>query len=548
MAALTNFVDLQTNVKASWLNQVDEMVNTALGGTPTTAAVQTVLGIPTTGAPLPVNKGGTGAGTAAAGLANLGGTALSAVNQAYIGGQLWPQTPAEITASVTPVNYFYPELHVHRYGAIGDGVTNDYAAWAAALLVAGTGKAKEGEITCEQLPYLISTLAAPTTLAVPIYTTINGKNSNQTHSGVGTGATLVSAGNAVIMTFATAAVQSGLRNINIVGSVTAGGSQDGVVIGTVSVASRVCFENVSIFNCGNNGLVGTNINALSSFTNVYTQGCALGGFVLTKSGANTWINCYAQGNTSNGWDITSGGGSTAGGADKFYGCGAGENAEGLVFESGAQGHTFYDFHSEGNTTYGVWFKSGSKFNSVRCETVGSSGEGILNSGTQNHVFGNNSALAILYDPKPIQRVNSSLVAAVTGSTLTATPYSNSLPVTSQGKQGTTVSISPFMIGNRFVVRATGFAEIATSGVMTVFLTQSGVCIKAIGIQAIGGDPYNFSLEYEGTFSGIGANVFALYVSSSTASDSVTIGGHAGANIYGGAEVCSLQVEEWMASS
>jgi hypothetical protein len=45
----------------------------------------------------------------------------------------YAQTPAEIAATVTPVNYAYAPGNVLRYGAKGDGTTDDTAAFQAAL-------------------------------------------------------------------------------------------------------------------------------------------------------------------------------------------------------------------------------------------------------------------------------------------------------------------------------------------------------------------------------------------------------------------------------
>lgn len=61
--------------------------------------------------------------------------ALSAetMTQATIGGLLYPQTAAEITAGVTPTNYAYPAGHAFRYGAVGDGSTDDNTAIANAI-------------------------------------------------------------------------------------------------------------------------------------------------------------------------------------------------------------------------------------------------------------------------------------------------------------------------------------------------------------------------------------------------------------------------------
>ncbi len=59
------------------------------------------------------------------------------ITQAAVGEALWPQTAAEITAGVTPTNYAYPPIDVRRYGAVGDGITDDLGAFSNACTVAG---------------------------------------------------------------------------------------------------------------------------------------------------------------------------------------------------------------------------------------------------------------------------------------------------------------------------------------------------------------------------------------------------------------------------
>lgn len=46
-----------------------------------------------------------------------------------------PRTHAEVTAGVTPTNYAYTEGDLRRYGAKGDGTTDDSVAWQAAVNV-----------------------------------------------------------------------------------------------------------------------------------------------------------------------------------------------------------------------------------------------------------------------------------------------------------------------------------------------------------------------------------------------------------------------------
>src|SRR5208282_786677 len=84
--------------------------------------------------PVPISEGGTASTNAAAALASLGGTTLAAVNQAYIAGQLMPQTAAEITAGIVPTSYQYAPGDPRRYGALGLG-GDDTAALKACFAV-----------------------------------------------------------------------------------------------------------------------------------------------------------------------------------------------------------------------------------------------------------------------------------------------------------------------------------------------------------------------------------------------------------------------------
>ncbi len=51
----------------------------------------------------------------------------------------YPQTAAEIAAGVTPTNYYRPPGEIYRYGAVGDGVTDDTTAIQTAIDVAAAG-------------------------------------------------------------------------------------------------------------------------------------------------------------------------------------------------------------------------------------------------------------------------------------------------------------------------------------------------------------------------------------------------------------------------
>ena len=64
----------------------------------------------------------------------------TANTQASLGPILNPRTTAEIAAGVTPANYAYAANNVRRYGATGDRVTDDTAAFNAAIAVAAQSK------------------------------------------------------------------------------------------------------------------------------------------------------------------------------------------------------------------------------------------------------------------------------------------------------------------------------------------------------------------------------------------------------------------------
>ena len=67
---------------------------------------------------------------------DVGGKPVSAAD---IGAALYPQTSAELSASVTPSDYTYPSGDVRRYGAVGDGATDDSLAVRSAIKVNDAG-------------------------------------------------------------------------------------------------------------------------------------------------------------------------------------------------------------------------------------------------------------------------------------------------------------------------------------------------------------------------------------------------------------------------
>jgi len=60
----------------------------------------------------------------------------SPLTRESVGAVFYPQTAAETTAGVTPTNYYVEPLNAARYGAAGDGVTDDSSALANLVAVA----------------------------------------------------------------------------------------------------------------------------------------------------------------------------------------------------------------------------------------------------------------------------------------------------------------------------------------------------------------------------------------------------------------------------
>lgn len=71
----------------------------------------------------------TGAASAAT---NVG---VSPLTQALIGGLLFPRTNPEIVAGILPTNFYYEPGDLYRYGAVGNGIANDFAAARASIML-----------------------------------------------------------------------------------------------------------------------------------------------------------------------------------------------------------------------------------------------------------------------------------------------------------------------------------------------------------------------------------------------------------------------------
>jgi hypothetical protein len=73
------------------------------------------------------------------------------LSQSLLGEYLYPRTAAEIAAGITPTDYAYPEGNVKRYGAVGDGVTDDSDAIQRAIDVLGSVVFPDGNYLCNNI-------------------------------------------------------------------------------------------------------------------------------------------------------------------------------------------------------------------------------------------------------------------------------------------------------------------------------------------------------------------------------------------------------------
>jgi len=73
------------------------------------------------------------------------------------GNNIYGLTVAEGAASVTPSDYSYPPGDVRRYGAVGDGVTDDYAAFRDAILQNESSEDDAAPIVSYQTTYYVGT-------------------------------------------------------------------------------------------------------------------------------------------------------------------------------------------------------------------------------------------------------------------------------------------------------------------------------------------------------------------------------------------------------
>jgi len=482
------------------------------------------------------------------------------LSQSQIATVLIPQTSNEALANsgagVTPVNYQYPEGCVDRYGTnTSPGTTDMTPAIRDAVSVC---QISGGVVTFLQAIYLVTG-----TISITGPASMDGGASAVNYSGSGSagGAILYAPTlNAAILSYGAGSRFVKLSNIIIQGSVIGGTtSQDGILIGTGvgSGAHGIRMTNVAVFNAGRYGI--NVVNSVSGdYRSLYISGCGTDGILINNSGggavgANRWYNINVTTSGSADIDINN----TGGGIDSWYGVTVENGTYGFVFESGVTDQKVYGLHSEGHATQSVWFKSGSNRNLVWAETVGSSEPLPANAGgAQNAVMGtlvSGGSVVATGKPTSVQRVSTTTLTNVNGAGLSAMA-TGSTPTTGEGLLALTQAITPSCPGSVLTVRAEGMASAhfgGTSGTLFAALFQGSTCIGARSWPSVATDvPYMVKIEADVAAGSIGtAETFTLRIGSSAGGDTVTFGGAAAGNLYGGTiNTGQLTIEEYAPSS
>ncbi len=170
----------------------------------------------------------------------------------------YPITAAEIAASVTPTDYSYPPGDVRRYGAIGDGVTDDRAAIQNAITVARYVTTSTGaEVRLTSGTHLINPVASGDSinngLLIP-YTSANGATGRVKLVGEGRSSILKAGGTGMVVV-RLADSHCGIEDLTIDGASLSGVFGLGILPQSVTQTATVVHQNynrvrgVYIKNC-----------------------------------------------------------------------------------------------------------------------------------------------------------------------------------------------------------------------------------------------------------------------------------------------------------
>lgn len=241
-----------------------------------------------------------------------------------------PQTTEELAAGVTPTNYYYEPGNVHRYGAVGDGTTDDTAAFITAHSALPTNG---GKIIVPAGTYLISS-----TLNFTKKVIIEGEGCSPTSSETAA-TTLKKAATATGNCITLSGLSSVIRDLTVLG--VAGNTGDGIQL----AAGRCSVQNVGVFAMGSNGIrVGTDGSENCNLWSLFNVHCSQNG----AAGISISSNIYPAAPDANGGSL--------------HHANCSSNGSVGLYIDNAWLNYFYGLTVQTNTNYGVQLGAHAKMN------------------------------------------------------------------------------------------------------------------------------------------------------------------------------------------
>jgi hypothetical protein len=203
--------------------------------------------------------------------------ASDSLSAATIGRSLYPRTAAEISAGVTPTDYSYEPGNVRRYGAVGDGVTDDRQSINSAV------NSGQPLIRIPAGTYLLST---DTAISVPSGVTIEGDGPN----------TIIKKSSGTADIFTTTGSNVTFRNFRMEGPNNT--SVDGI---STDGGSDILIENIEGYQLSSTVTIGlTTATSRATVRNIFSDDNAQQGVHFNKATSPRFSNLRADGiGTSN---------------------------------------------------------------------------------------------------------------------------------------------------------------------------------------------------------------------------------------------------------
>jgi hypothetical protein len=223
-----------------------------------------------------------------------GSQVLALLTQSLIGGTLWPQTPAEQAANVTPTNFAYQEGDIRRYGANVSASTN-HTFITAALTVSAAG----GNAT--YIPGGTWPITSPVVVA-PLSSMYGAGNASNILTSACDGLQFINSDPGIIAT------SRFFRDFQLTGTIVSGTNANHGIFINAGAVSGVQFSNLTIQNFQ----WGAYVQGLyySVFSDCFIQNCWFGILFNNQSVQINIRDCNIQ-LTSNGPVITGTGTSAA---------------------------------------------------------------------------------------------------------------------------------------------------------------------------------------------------------------------------------------------